>query len=175
MPDADRAGGGDRRVAELLAAAAAKAGRADGVVASASERTLREVEATASGFRAALCRNVIDVLDEREHLDDAAPAQAPAARTFLPSTDRWAGWVQSEPTPWPVGTEISRDDVLHALRRVPVGLRVLLVLRDAAGLAAEEAAPVVHRDAAQQRALLHRAREWYVEAMDAEVIRRGCL
>lgn len=191
MPDADREAcerirSGDvsgvdellRRhyaAAELLASTAVAAGSDPAEsVAVAWEQLIRDAAAgaVAGGVRGALLERVIAVLDKRGLLD-SAEVPPPPRRPFLPADDRWAGWWddEHEPEPWPSGTVLSRALVMRALRRVPVGLRVLLILRDAAGISGAEAEPTVHVPAAQQGALLDAGREAYLAAVDDEVER----
>lgn len=158
----------DYPVVDLLARAAAAAG-ADVAecVALAWERFMSGAAArsAAAGPPGALLGQVIAVLDERQLLD-AAPVPEPKAPAFLPSDDRWAGWWEEDPPEWPPDVELGWPQVIGALRRVPLGLRVLLVLRDAAGLSPDEAEPIVNVRGSGQASLLDEARQAYVAAID---------
>ncbi|HEV2371966.1 MAG TPA: zf-HC2 domain-containing protein [Streptosporangiaceae bacterium] len=152
----------DHGVADLLARAAAGTGTdTAGTTGLAWERLLADARtgAVTASLRAALLGRVVTVLIEQGHLDRT---ELPSRPFFMPPGDRWAGWWLDDHAAWPPGTVLTHGQVLTALRRVPVGLRVLLVLRDAAGLSADETEPVVPRSAAQQAASLDRARATYL-------------
>jgi hypothetical protein len=160
----------DHAVADLLARAAAHSGVPGDSVARAWELLIGDIiEGTvAGGLRAALLERVIAVLDERALLDTVVVETAPRG-PFLPPDDPWAGWWAEDPATWPGENRLTAGIVSRALRQVPVGLRVLLVLRDAAGISAAAAEPIVHRDPHQQGPLLEMAREAYVTALDGEL------
>ncbi len=162
----------DHSVADLFARAIAREEPGDSV-ALAWERL---IDFVAKGqvhraLRAALLERVIEVLDETGQLEttEMAPRGTDQASRFLPADDPWAGWWAKEPAGWAAGILLTNDQVLRALRRVPPGLRTLLVLRDAARLSAAEAGPIVGRDPDRQAALLAMARDAYVIAMDIEI------
>jgi hypothetical protein len=93
--------------------------------------------------------------------------------TFAPDGDRWAGWWDKEPPPWPDGFVPSTADVVTALRRLPLGVRAVLVLRDVAGLAAPDSADVLDNDHLGQPALLEQARDAFLVELDREVVGVG--
>lgn len=164
-------------VAELLASAlAADAGggpepAADAAVRRAWRRVLTPVDAPArlapELVRAELLRLVIDELSQADELDTAAPA--PAEPPFLPAGDRWEGWWAGTVPAWSGSTPPRRAEVLRALRRMPVGLRAVLVVRDAAAVPAGAAVAVLGVGPGVQAELLEKARLAYVTGLDREV------
>jgi len=161
----------DYPATDLLARAAAAAG-ADVAecVALAWERFIGDAVgvASADGKRGAVLGQVVTVLDEREALD-VAPVPVLKPPAFLASGDRWAGWWEEDPPDWAPGAALLRPHVLAALRKVSVGLRVLLVLRDAAGISPEEAEPIVNVPGSGQNRLLDRGRQAFVAALDDQL------
>ena len=161
----------DYPATDLLARSAAAAG-ADVAecVALAWERFIGDfaVRSSTDGARGALLEQVVTVLDERQLLD-ATPVPAPKPPAFLASDDRWAGWWEDNPPEWPPDAALSWPHVIGALRQVSLGLRVLLVLRDAAAISPEEAEPIVNVPGSRQAALLDEARQAYVAAIDDQL------
>jgi hypothetical protein len=159
----------------------------DAVLAAAWAATLAEIaddtgpDATAgqaggspagSALRATLLLHVVDAVEAAGRLDDAPTEPVPFPGPYLTGDDRWAGWWQVEPTGWPAGRRPERSEVIAALRRLPLGLRVLLVLRDAAGLGPEAAADIIGTSADQAEVLLESARLGFVGHLDRELIDR---
>ncbi len=60
------------------------------------------------------------------------------------------------------------EQVRHAVRRLALNQRTLLILRDAAKLSATEAAPITGTEPDDQGRLLDSAREAYVAYLDEE-------
>jgi DNA-directed RNA polymerase specialized sigma24 family protein len=116
-------------------------------------------------IRAEILAHIIDVLAEDDLLD-TSDVQPPAAPAMLPADDRWAGWWEDEPPPWPEDAELGRENLLRAIRRLPLGWRALVVLRDVAGLTPAEAEPIVHRSTGQQNAVLDAARQGLLNVLD---------
>lgn len=161
----------DYPAADLLARAAAAAGADIGEsVALAWQQLIADVasHSVTDGLRGALLEQVIAVLDDRELLDTTQVAVLPRP-VFIPPDDSWAGWWADDPAEWPPGSVLTQGQILGALRRVPVGRRVLLVLRDAARIPAPEAQAVVGISPAQQTALLDETRQDFVAAVDHEL------
>jgi hypothetical protein len=151
--------------ADVSAPAGADASIATGAVASLAAGA--GLAAVAGAVRGALLGQLVMVLAERQLLD-AGPTQAPQPPAFLPADDRWAGWWAEEPPEWAPDAALP-PRVTGALRQVPLGLRVLLVLRDAAMISPREAEPIVNVPGYGQAALLDEAREVYVSALDARL------
>jgi hypothetical protein len=161
----------DYPATDLLARAAAAAG-ADVAecVALAWERFIGDAvgRASADGTRGALLGQVVMVLYDLELLD-AAPVPVLKPPAFLPSGNRWAGWWEEDLPTWPPGAALLRPHVAAALRKLSLGPRVLLVLRDAAGLSPEEAEPIVNVRGSGQNQLLDKGRQAYVAALDDQL------
>jgi RNA polymerase sigma-70 factor, ECF subfamily len=93
---------------------------------------------------------------------DVGPTVDP--RRFRGDEDEWAGGWRPEAAPRAWGPEIAvlsgeiRDLLTAALASVPARQRMVLELRDIAGLSAEEVCAVLDMTAVNQRVLLHRAR-----------------
>ena len=122
--------------------------------------------------RAELLRLVIEELARAGDLDNAAPAP-PLGQQFLPAGDRWAGWWAGTVPVWPEHRPATRADVLRALRRMPVGLRAVLVVRDAAAVSADTAVAVLGAGPGAQAELLEQARLAYVTALDLTMTEHG--
>lgn len=156
-------------VALFFAQAVAGDDGAEGVVAEACARLLADVRqgVVSGGLRAALLRRVALILPDA----DAAGVSTPSAplRTFVAAGDRWAGWWDIEPPPWPPSVVLQPEQVLRALRRLPRAGRILLVLRDVAGLGAEDAEAVFGAGPDRHAMLLELARDAYLVELDREV------
>jgi DNA-directed RNA polymerase specialized sigma24 family protein len=141
-------------------------------VASAWEKLIADIldGVVDSDLRSALLARLINVVDNNDQLDDTS-IEVSNHYSFLPAEDIWAGWWadDDEPQPWPPGTMLTPDRVVRAIRRVPLTLRTILILRDAAGLSAAESVPIMHCGAEQQAALLDTARDAFIGAIDDEV------
>jgi GNAT superfamily N-acetyltransferase len=151
--------GGDHTVPTIVAAALASLDGAAGPTAPGA---------------AALLGAVIAHLDDARDLDDEAPEATGrgADGRFLGPDDRWAGWWADDDVSWPVGTPPKADDVVSALRRLPLPHRVLIVGADAGGLTGDDLAPLVGlRPGADVRPHLAAARTAFVEHL-AHVVRR---
>lgn len=158
--------------AELLADAAAGAGGPADAVIGAWTTVLADagIGPASANLRAELLRRVIDGLADDDRLDRTDTEPMPAPGPFLADEDRWARWWAGDgPAPWPEGCTPDRDVVLRALRRIPVGPRVLLVLRDAAGLDPHTVAGIIGQAPAWQAMTLQQARDAFVIYVDAEV------
>jgi hypothetical protein len=161
----------DHPVVDLLARAlASDAGPGDSA-ARAWERLVAGLSASRrpeAGLRAAVLGHVVDVLDE-DGLLDTVGRETVWPGTFLGEDDPWAGWWDEEPPAWPPGLTPEPGQVLAALRAVPPGPRLLLVLRDVAALREDQAETVSGYGRKEQEVLLESARESYVVALDVAV------
>jgi hypothetical protein len=92
--------------------------------------------------------------------------------TFVPSGDRWEGWWDKEPPGWPAGTELGPARVRAAIRRLPPSWRALLVMRDVAGLSAEQTAAALPAARTDQATQLEWARDAYLIEIDRAVLSR---
>jgi hypothetical protein len=92
--------------------------------------------------------------------------------TFVGPDDRWEGWWDREPTAWPASADIGPARVAAAVRRLPVNLRGVLVLRDVADLTAEQTSAVLPAARSHQATMLESARDAYLIALDREVTGR---
>ena len=165
----------DHPVVDLLARAlASDAGPGDGA-ARAWERLVTDLAAARypePGLRAAVLGHLVDVLDEGGLLDTVG-RETVWSGTFLDGGDSWAGWWDEEPPVWPPDLTLTPDQVLAALRSVPPGPRLLLVLRDVAALREDQAETVSGYSPKEQEVLLESARESYVMALDMVVSEGG--
>lgn len=167
----------DHGVADLVARALARQGEPGGAVALAWQDLLSRAGGARGRrrLRAVLLGRVIHALRREGRLDDAGSAPLPVPGPFLPPEDRWAGWWSDEPPAWPPGLVPDRAQVLRAARRLPLHLRALLLLRDAAGLPADEAGAIVE-EALRERVApldLDRARGAFVAYVDEEIMGGG--
>lgn len=156
-------------VAVFFARAVAGDDRAERAVTEACEGLLSDVGegVVSSGLRAALLRRIAVILAE---VNTAAASPGPhQLRTFAEAGDRWEGWWDVAPPPWPSGVVPQPEQVLQALRRLPPEGRALLVLRHVAGLTAKDANTVLGREPDRHAALLELAREAYLVELDREV------
>ncbi|WP_131787982.1 zf-HC2 domain-containing protein [Protofrankia symbiont of Coriaria ruscifolia] len=93
----------------------------------------------------------------------------PRAGFFLPPDDRWAGWWDVDVPSWPAGRIPTAEQVLHAVRCLPLRQRTLLILRDSARLSTDETADSLGVEPDDQGRLLDDAREAYVAYLDEEI------
>jgi Sigma-70, region 4 len=100
-------------------------------------------------------------------LEEQATSSA-SPGSFCAAGDRWEGWWETEPPPWPPGAVPRPDQVLRALRRLPPRQRAVLVLRDVAGLSMEDVAAAAGDDR-HLGSVLETARETYLRELDREV------
>ena len=97
-------------------------------------------------------------------LDGTGGGPTVDGRRFRGSEDQWAGGWRAEAAPRAWGPEASvlsgeiRGLLATALEAVPARQRVVLELRDVAGLDAEEVCGILDMTPVNQRVLLHRAR-----------------
>ena len=163
----------DHSVADLLFRVSSAQGAGDGALSGAWATLIEDVRSglVTGSLRAALLERVIFALDDRGEFDTARTPPLPGRGAFLAADDRWAGWWADEPVPWPEGAEPTPAQVLTVLRRIPLSLRVLLVVRDVAHLPAAQAERIVNRPADRQAPALDAAREAYVAYVDEEVAR----
>jgi DNA-directed RNA polymerase specialized sigma24 family protein len=163
--------------ADLLARAIVRPGDAgvDDVVvaawASVLETTSRTDDAAApspgpvaGSVAVALFGAIVDMLDQEDRLDDGGE-EPPAPGPFLPAGDRWAGWWVDDDVSWPVGLHPTREQVIVALRRLPIAYRVLIVGHEAAGLPADEVGPLVGVAGPAVQAHLDAARTAFVDLL----------
>ncbi len=175
----------DHALAVLLAEAVGARPEAVAVVAVVERAWLDTVAMLVAGtdqpVRVALLGAVLRLMREDGRLDDAAattdsvtvrspePEPSPSrAGFFLPLDDRWAGWWNVDVPSWPAGWVPTAEQVLRAVRRLPLHQRTLLILRDAAKLSATEAAPITGMEPDDQGRLLDSARDAYVAYLDEE-------
>jgi hypothetical protein len=91
---------------------------------------------------------------------------------FLPSDDRWAGWALDYLAAWtrlPRSGPLSAEDqatVVDALGRLPTTYRLVIALRDAAGIPLFTVAQLLGLLNDEARALLHRARNEFEGILD---------
>jgi hypothetical protein len=144
-----------------------------GCVAAAWRRVLVRAaagECRAGLLRAELVAEVFAALRAAGEVDDAEPAGAGWRGSFLPAGDRWAGWWDVEPAGWPPGATPSPAQVLAALRGLPVRLRVLLLLREAAGVPPARAGALLGIPPEVERALTDQARTSFVGLLDTYLV-----
>ncbi|WP_322750338.1 MULTISPECIES: hypothetical protein [unclassified Frankia] len=175
----------DHALAVLLAEAVGACPEAVAVVAVVERAWLDTVAVVVADpdppVRVALLGAVLRLMREDGQLDDAAAtADSATARSpepepepsragfFLPPDDRWAGWWNVDVPSWPAGWVPTAEQVRHAVRRLALNQRTLLILRDAAKLSATEAAPITGTEPDDQGRLLDSAREAYVAYLDEE-------
>jgi hypothetical protein len=169
LADRSAAGPAPADAADPTAAGAPDHAAGRPTVGASTGRPTAAPPGAALGRRALVLLRVIDTLEAAGQLDPTPVGPVPVAGPYLPDGDRWAGWWAREPVDWPAATAPGRDAVVRALRRLPLGLRVVLVLRDAAGLGAAEAAQVTGTSREQLDVLLESARIGFVEYLDAEL------
>jgi DNA-directed RNA polymerase specialized sigma24 family protein len=140
------------------------------VLSAAWRAALDEVGAGTGegGLRTVLLREVLYALDDAGRLDTATP-DVPVPGPYLPAGDPWEGWWADDDAVPPLTARLRRDQVVAALRQLPLGLRVLLVLRDGAGLPAGDATDLVAGSADQQDALLGTARVGFICLIDEHI------
>jgi RNA polymerase sigma-70 factor (ECF subfamily) len=156
----------DYPVTSLVAGFVAPPDTADATV----ERTWRSVIGRIDGFegpgglRASVLALLLGELDSAGVLDrDEGVAPSEPGR-FLEAGDRWEGWWSDSVASWEgYGDAIevpaeARDVVVEAIQSLPMVQRVLILLRDAAGLSLEECEPILGHSREGQETLLHWAR-----------------
>jgi RNA polymerase sigma-70 factor, ECF subfamily len=125
--------------------------------------TLNQWDGTES-LRAWLCALLIDELDRSQALDRAEGDAPPEPGRFLDAGDRWTGWWKGEMLSWAgFGDEFTPSDTVRnaavdAVRSLPMVQRVMVLLRDVAGLSLDECGSIVGRTKEDQATLLHWAR-----------------
>ena len=108
---------------------------------------------------------------------DRAPAEGTtddvddvlASRDLYPSGHRWAGWRADDPADWPARFVGDPATAVRALRRLPVVLRVVLVMRDVAHLGAVETTAVLGGTPRDQLSALDAARVRLVASLDRDL------
>ncbi len=138
-----------------------------GALMSGWRRHLDDI--TSGRLRDGLRRNLLQTVWEAR--DDEEPRRALRAPlgTFAPEGDRWEGWWDKEPPPWPPGVTPKARHVVAALRRLPLLLRAVLLLRDVAGLGPADSAALLDNDHLDQPELLQHARDAYLVELDREL------
>lgn len=161
----------DHPVADLLFRAAMSNEVEVELLAYIWKSLIRDIKlgAVTDSLRPTMLERVITVLDDRSELDMSETRSPPKQGPFLPDDDRWAGWWADDPTPWPESSRPTPDQILHVLRRLPLAQRVLLVIRDVAGLRAEVALQILGYTSEEQRIVLGSARDSYVAYVDQEM------
>lgn len=160
----------DHPVAELVARLAAREGAGEALTC-AWQWLLGEavINDAVPDLRGALLVAVHRILTERGHLD--AEGGLPGDDRFLDGDEPWAGWWSDEgPQPWQPGAQPAPEQVVQALRRLPLSLRLLLVLHDVAAVDATVIARITNLDGDQQARLLGLARDTYVTQLRAEAV-----
>lgn len=167
----------DYGVAAFFARAMAPDGSLDADRRVADRAWEGHVRAIVGGhLRGDLRRAILRSIAELQKLDvagSAAPGPGVPLGTFVADGDRWEGWWDKEPPPWPEGSQPRAEDVLTALRRISAEPRAVLVLRSIASLDADDTAFVLGNDRAKQADLMTDARRAYVVELDREVGRRA--
>jgi hypothetical protein len=120
-----------------------------------------------AGLRAALLARVASTLEAAE--ESTVLTRRAALGTFMADGDRWEGWWDDPPPAWPQDAVPRPEQVLQALRQLPLEFRELLVLRDVAGLSAEEVGFVLGDSAEGHTTLLESAEEAYLVELDREM------
>ncbi|MFK3981430.1 hypothetical protein ACI2K4_13760 [Micromonospora sp. NPDC050397] len=120
-------------------------------------------------LRPALLAAVLRELSGSGWLDRKPVGPPPSAGPFLPEDDRWAGWWQEDVVGWPEQAVPTVDQAVRALRRMPIQPRIVLVLRDAAGLSRDDAARVSGHSPQELSLLLESARDWLVGCLEPEL------
>lgn len=157
-------------IGDLLARVAAVDADPRDCLARAWRSLIAEVvrQEITGALRPALLERVVAEVHGQNRLDPGrGDTRTPGP--FQPDGDRWEGWWVSDQVPWPADVRFNPELLLWALRQMPVELRILLVLRDVAGLSSVEAAPIAGVLAPLQTAMLDAAREAYVLALDERV------
>jgi hypothetical protein len=118
----------------------------------------------AGQVRAALLTHLLAALGHQ-----VVPPEGGAAVTdgFADDDDRWAGWWVDDVVSWPAGHRPGAGPLAAALRSLPMPLRVILLLVDAAQLPPGTAAGVLSCAEAQLEGWLEAARGALVAALDA--------
>ena len=151
----------DHSAADLLAEAAGAGDAAERaeILTRAWESAVTSVGGAGSpdGLCATLLLRTLDALEAADRLDNSHSEPIELPDPYLAGGDRWAGWWNREPREWPPGG-VDRAALVGALRRLPLGPRMVLVLRDAAGLSPAETAELVGVTIAQEEVLLDSAR-----------------
>jgi RNA polymerase sigma-70 factor (ECF subfamily) len=93
------------------------------------------------------------------------------ARFRPPDTARWPDHWAVPPTPWPAPEEAllageARDVIVETVRQLPAAQREVIVLRDLAGMSADETCNALGLSDTNQRVLLHRARSRVRNALE---------
>lgn len=137
------------------------------VVAEAAEEVLRAVRGgeTTLDLRTALVRAISARLPGVRGDDE--PPSAPLG-SFLPQGDPWEGWWDDPPPDWQQAEPPSPDQVIGALRRLPLQQRRLLTLMDVVGLSTWEVASTFE-GTTDLDLQLGAAREAYLVVIDREV------
>lgn len=159
----------DYAVAALLAEITS--GDAAGSLDAAWRRHLRGI--VSGEHRTALRRELLRAVWDARSADPPEPPAPEPLGTFCPRGDRWEGWWDAAPPGWPVDFTPRPEHVVAALRRMPLPLRAVLVLRDVARLSAADSADVLDNDHLAQPELLQRSRDAYLVELDREVAGRG--
>jgi hypothetical protein len=175
--DPAHAGAPAQAQAAAHADAPARAGAAgDGGPLYAGWRAALAAVATqtpAGGMRATLLAEVLNALDDAGLLDTSAPPPVSVPDPYLPAGDPWEGWWSDESASRPLPARPQRDDVVRALRGLALVPRVLLVLRDGAGLPPGAVTGVTGATEEQQGTLLGSARPGFVHLLDAATADRA--
>jgi hypothetical protein len=155
-------------VADLLVRAMADRDDTDRVLQSAWRGVVSEIldGSLQDRVRPRVLGRALGGASEGRLEEQATTSTSPGS--FCASGNRWEGWWEAEPPPWPPGAVPRPDQVLRALRRLPPRQRAVLVLRDVAGLSMEEVAAVAGDDR-HLGVVLETARDAYLRELDREV------
>jgi DNA-directed RNA polymerase specialized sigma24 family protein len=159
----------ERAVVELLAAVIAAEGH-DGKAVAAAFAPRPENPERHSG-RVDRLEALVEHLRAAAQLDVGVIEPPAGPVEYFPEGHRWEHWRMDDPEPLADTPLATRELIVHALRQLPLAMRALLVLRDAAHLAVEDAARIVSGTPAQQAVLLDRARTAFVAVLDRELAR----
>lgn len=122
--------------------------------------------------RAVVLGEVLRSLNELGRLHPGPPTVTMPG-PFLPAGDPWEDWWVDDDAVSPLPAGLRRGPVVATLRGLPLGHRVLLFLRDCAGLDPRRAAALVAGSGDQQGELLRDARIGFICLIDDHIDRRA--
>ena len=104
-------------------------------------------------------------------LDADTGSEPPRLGRLNPAGDRWEGWWDDEdhPAAWPDDVAFDRTQLLRAVRRLPLRLRFLVVMREAAGLDPDAVARVLGGTPASLAPELDLARLSFIKSIGDDV------
>ena len=124
-------------------------------------------------IRLARARAGVSADETANWLNEGAELPAVEPDRFSPPGDRWEGHWSSPPTDWPHMRDATRPapagvntELEAALASLPMGQRVVIVLRDVEQLTSREVETLLSLSEPDQRTLLHRARSRVRERLE---------